>query len=120
QDAAGRLDAGFFENLRLAAIALDESDAVEPRVFRLGAQVDDGDGGAGGAEVVEDAPTDAAEAADQNGTIHGGLPAIMERDSERLPMDLDDNVCLCFRVTQRKLLQHLRVAQPRVASQLSE
>ena len=35
-------------------------------------------------------------------------------------MDLDDNVCLCFRVTQRKLLQHLRVAQPRVASQLSE
>ncbi len=35
-------------------------------------------------------------------------------------MDLDDNVCLCFRVTQRKLLQHLRVVQPKVASQLSE
>ncbi len=35
-------------------------------------------------------------------------------------MDLDDDVCLCFRVSKRKLLQYLRVQQPRVASQLSE
>lgn len=35
-------------------------------------------------------------------------------------MDLDDPVCLCFRVTRRKLLQHLRVRRPTVASQLSE
>ena len=35
-------------------------------------------------------------------------------------MDLDDEVCLCFRVSKRKLLQHLRVVQPVVASQLSE
>jgi NAD(P)H-nitrite reductase large subunit len=34
-------------------------------------------------------------------------------------MDLDDEVCLCFRVTRRKLLAHLRVAKPAVASQLS-
>ncbi len=35
-------------------------------------------------------------------------------------MDLDDEVCLCFRVTKRKLTQYLRVTQPVVASQLSE
>ena len=35
-------------------------------------------------------------------------------------MDPDDKVCLCFHVTRRKLLKFLRVARPRVASQLSE
>lgn len=35
-------------------------------------------------------------------------------------MDLDDEVCLCFRVTKRKLLQHIRVNEPKVASRLSE
>ena len=35
-------------------------------------------------------------------------------------MDLDDNVCLCFRVSKRKLLSHLRTQQPKVASQLSQ
>ena len=35
-------------------------------------------------------------------------------------MDLDDHVCLCFRVSKRKLLQYIAVQQPRVASQLSE
>lgn len=35
-------------------------------------------------------------------------------------MDLDDPVCLCFRVSQRKLLAHIRVNHPRAASQLSE
>lgn len=35
-------------------------------------------------------------------------------------MDLDDPVCLCFRVTKRKLLVHLKVNRPVVASQLSE
>jgi bacterioferritin-associated ferredoxin len=35
-------------------------------------------------------------------------------------MDLDDEVCLCFHVTQRKLLAHLRVHQPKVASQMSQ
>ncbi len=34
-------------------------------------------------------------------------------------MDLDDEVCLCFRVTRRKLLAHLRLERPAVASQLS-
>ncbi|MGL4424618.1 MAG: (2Fe-2S)-binding protein, partial [Gemmataceae bacterium] len=36
------------------------------------------------------------------------------------PMDLDDHVCLCFRVSQRKLRSYVRVYRPRVASQLSE
>lgn len=35
-------------------------------------------------------------------------------------MDLDDEVCLCFRVSQRKLLQYIKIYAPRVASQLSE
>jgi NAD(P)H-nitrite reductase large subunit len=34
-------------------------------------------------------------------------------------MNLDDPLCLCFRVTRRKLLSYLRVQKPRVASQLS-
>lgn len=34
--------------------------------------------------------------------------------------DLDREVCVCFHVTLRKLKQHLRVAQPQFASQLSE
>jgi len=35
-------------------------------------------------------------------------------------MDLDDDVCLCFRITQRKLVQYVKVNEPCVASQLSE
>ena len=35
-------------------------------------------------------------------------------------MDLDDDVCLCFRVSKRKLLSYLRTQQPVVASQLSQ
>ena len=35
-------------------------------------------------------------------------------------MDLDDNVCYCFRVTQRKLANFIRISRPRVPSQLSE
>ena len=35
-------------------------------------------------------------------------------------MELDAKVCLCFRVTRRKLLNFIRVEQPRVASQLSQ
>ena len=35
-------------------------------------------------------------------------------------MDLDDPVCLCFRVTRRKLEAYVRVQRPRVPSQLSE
>jgi bacterioferritin-associated ferredoxin len=32
----------------------------------------------------------------------------------------DDEMCLCFHVTQRKLLSFIRVQQPQRASQLSE
>src|SRR5919204_5164266 len=35
-------------------------------------------------------------------------------------MDLDDNVCYCFHVTRRKLVNFARRERPRVASQLSE
>jgi NAD(P)H-nitrite reductase large subunit len=35
-------------------------------------------------------------------------------------MNLDDKVCYCFHVTQRKLVNFIRRTQPRVASQLSQ
>jgi bacterioferritin-associated ferredoxin len=35
-------------------------------------------------------------------------------------MELDDPVCLCFRVSKRKLLSYIRTCRPIVASQLSE
>lgn len=35
-------------------------------------------------------------------------------------MNQDDELCLCFHVTKRKVIQHIRVHRPRVASQLSE
>ena len=35
-------------------------------------------------------------------------------------MKLDDEVCLCFHVTKRKVIQYISVKQPEVPSQLSE
>src|SRR5262245_7069869 len=35
-------------------------------------------------------------------------------------MDLDDELCLCFHVTKRKVLNFLAVEKPRRASQMSE
>jgi len=35
-------------------------------------------------------------------------------------VDLDDELCLCFHVTKRKVVNFLRVEQPRVPAQLSE
>lgn len=35
-------------------------------------------------------------------------------------MELDDELCLCFHVTKRKVLSFLRVERPRRAGQLSE
>ena len=35
-------------------------------------------------------------------------------------MKLDDEICYCFHVSKRKILNFLRVQRPRVASQLSQ
>jgi NAD(P)H-nitrite reductase large subunit len=35
-------------------------------------------------------------------------------------VELDDEICLCFHVTKRKVLNFLRVERPRRASQMSE
>jgi len=35
-------------------------------------------------------------------------------------MELDDTLCYCFHVTQRKIVNYIRVHRPRRASQLSE
>ena len=35
-------------------------------------------------------------------------------------MDLDDNICYCFHVSRRKLVNWVRLNSPKVPSQLSE
>jgi bacterioferritin-associated ferredoxin len=35
-------------------------------------------------------------------------------------MQLDDELCLCFHVTKRKVVNYLRIEKPRSASQLAE
>ena len=35
-------------------------------------------------------------------------------------MELDDELCLCFHVSKRKVLNYLRIHQPRVPSQLAD
>ena len=40
--------------------------------------------------------------------------------SEGTAMNLDDPVCLCFRISKRKLVNYVRTQTPRVASQLSQ
>lgn len=35
-------------------------------------------------------------------------------------MNDDDEICLCFHVTRRKVVQYIRAERPRIASQLSE
>ena len=35
-------------------------------------------------------------------------------------MELDDELCLCFHVTKRKVVNYLRIEQPRAASQLAD
>jgi bacterioferritin-associated ferredoxin len=35
-------------------------------------------------------------------------------------MKLDDELCLCFHVTQRKVINHLRIERPQRVAQLSE
>lgn len=35
-------------------------------------------------------------------------------------MELDDELCLCFHVTKRKVINYLRIERPQSASQLSD
>ncbi len=35
-------------------------------------------------------------------------------------MELDDELCLCFHVTKRKVLNYIRIERPRRAGQLSD
>lgn len=35
-------------------------------------------------------------------------------------MNLDDELCLCFHVTKRKVINYLRIERPRSASQLAD
>ena|SRR5688572_4871948 len=37
-----------------------------------------------------------------------------------IPMELDDELCLCFHVTKRKVINFLRVEKPQRPSQMSE
>lgn len=35
-------------------------------------------------------------------------------------MQLDDKICYCFHISKRKILNYIRIHEPRVASQISE
>jgi NAD(P)H-nitrite reductase large subunit len=35
-------------------------------------------------------------------------------------MQLDDELCLCFHVTKRKVINYIRIEKPRTAAELSE
>jgi NAD(P)H-nitrite reductase large subunit len=35
-------------------------------------------------------------------------------------VELDDQICYCFHVSKRKILNHIRIYQPRVVSQISD
>lgn len=35
-------------------------------------------------------------------------------------MEIDDTICYCFHVSKRKIINYIRIHQPRVASQVSE
>jgi len=35
-------------------------------------------------------------------------------------VELDDKICYCFHVSKRKILNHIRIHKPRVASQISD
>jgi NAD(P)H-nitrite reductase large subunit len=43
-----------------------------------------------------------------------------DSDTKGPTVELDEDVCLCFHVSKRKLIQFVRVERPRRASQLSE
>ncbi len=34
-------------------------------------------------------------------------------------MELDDTICYCFHITKRKIINYIRIHEPRVASQIS-
>jgi bacterioferritin-associated ferredoxin len=96
--------------------------------------VDDGDRDVGRPEEVEDPPADPAEPAQDHRSLHGRPPVVpihhpgimngaarpCQVIREYPAMDLDDPVCLCFRVSRRKLVTYVRTQRPRVASQLSQ
>jgi NAD(P)H-nitrite reductase large subunit len=50
---------------------------------------------------------------------HSNIPPF-QYSNPRCLMELDDELCLCFHVTKRKVLNYLRVQRPRAVSQLSE
>jgi bacterioferritin-associated ferredoxin len=55
--------------------------------------------------------------------LHQAVAVLVEPDGfdevDGAVMELDDEICLCFHVSKRKILNHLRVHRPRVVSQLS-
>lgn len=43
-----------------------------------------------------------------------------ETEAERFRMTDDEDLCLCFHVTRRKVVQYIRVKRPRRVSELSQ
>jgi bacterioferritin-associated ferredoxin len=52
--------------------------------------------------------------------LAGEIPNSTFRIPKSLSVELDEELCLCFHVTKRKVLNYLRVEQPSRAGQLSD
>ena len=120
QDAAGAGNVGLGEDFGRPAIAADQADSSENGVVGLGLVVNDDEGGAGFFQVFEDVPADAAEPAQDEMVFHGAMGYPEQETSPGAAMNLDAEICYCFHVTRRKLVNFVPAARPRVVSQLSE
>ncbi len=59
-------------------------------------------------------------AGDKSAAFPETLKRELQQGSKGANVQLDDKLCLCFHVTQRKVLNFIRVERPQRASQLSE
>jgi bacterioferritin-associated ferredoxin len=70
--------------------------------------------------VLDQLPYDSGlSAALLDSRIDAGLPRDRSED-ERATMELDDELCLCFHVTKRKVVNFIRIEKPRRVGQLAE
>ena len=52
--------------------------------------------------------------------MHAESHCVWQPQRRNEPVDLDDELCLCFHVTARKVANYIRIEQPKRAGQLSE
>src|SRR5262249_41901426 len=74
EHAAAIADARLFEDLATAAITMHEAGIAEARVIGGADVIDSNDRQVGRLQVLQDAPANAAETAQDDGLVHGVLP----------------------------------------------